>query len=77
MTGPRDQAPSANEIRDTQIEPVAGIWICDNCGRRIQLITEGNKPKVGPFICACGTPMEPGEEHSQPVEPDKGTAIDG
>lgn len=51
--------------RDTQIKPVAGIWACDNCGRRIQVIIEGSKPKVQPFTCECGQPMTPNEEHAQ------------
>jgi hypothetical protein len=50
-------------VRDTQIEPVAGVWACDNCGRRIQVVTGGDKPKVQSFICVCGTEMRPGDEH--------------
>ena len=51
------------EVERTQVEPVAGIWACPNCGRRIQEITESAVTKVQPFTCVCGTPMEPGEEH--------------
>jgi hypothetical protein len=50
-------------VRRTQIDPVAGIWACDNCGRRIQVITDSEKPKVQSFICVCGAEMRPGEEH--------------
>lgn len=53
------------EVQETQIEPVAGIWACSNCGCRIQVITESAEVKVQPFVCTCGTPMEPGEEHSE------------
>ena len=55
------------EVRQTQIEPVAGIWACANCGRRIQVIQEGDKEKVQPFTCVCGAAMDPGEEHSPGV----------
>ncbi len=51
-------------VKDTQIDPVAGIWACDNCGRRIQVITSSDKPKVQSFFCVCGAEMRPGEEHS-------------
>ena len=53
------------EVQQTQVKPVAGIWLCPNCGRRIQVITESAQEKVQPFTCVCGTPMEPGEEHGQ------------
>lgn len=53
------------EVQETQVRPVAGIWVCDNCGRRIQVITESEIPKVQPFTCVCGAPMEPGEEHTE------------
>ena len=53
-------------VREQQIEPVAGIWACDNCGRRIQVIVDSEMPKKQPFTCVCGTPMKPGEEHAQP-----------
>ena len=53
-----------NEVRQTQVEPTAGIWFCTNCGRRIQEIQQGDKAKVGPYVCVCGTPMQPGEEHA-------------
>ena len=65
----------AQEVRDTQISPVAGIWACMNCGRRIQVITESEVSKVQPFICVCGAAMEPGEEHDH-LGPDRGDAVD-
>jgi hypothetical protein len=51
-------------VRETQIDPVAGVWACDNCGRRIQVITASDVAKVQSFICVCGTEMRPGEEHA-------------
>lgn len=65
------------EVRRTQIDPSAGIWACGNCGRRIQVITESDQPKVQSFTCVCGAPMEPGEEHTNPG-PDlqKGDVVD-
>lgn len=51
-------------VRDTQINPVAGVWACDNCGRRIQVITASEVPKVQSFFCVCGAEMRPGEEHN-------------
>jgi hypothetical protein len=51
-------------VKETQIDPVAGVWACDNCGRRIQVITESETPKKQSFICVCGAEMRPGEEHS-------------
>ena len=56
------------EVKETQVSPVAGIWLCNNCGRRIQVITESETPKVQAFTCVCGTPMEPGEEHTEVSE---------
>ena len=53
------------EVRETQVSPVAGIWVCPNCDRRIQVITESEVPKKQAFVCVCGTSMEPGEEHAQ------------
>jgi hypothetical protein len=53
------------EVRNTQVRPVAGIWLCPNCGRRIQVITDSDVPKRQSFVCVCGTSMEPGEEHTQ------------
>ena len=50
-------------VRETQINPVAGVWACDNCGRRIQVITSSEVPKVQSFFCVCGAEMRPGEEH--------------
>lgn len=52
------------EVRETQIKPVAGIWVCNHCGRRIQVITSSEHEKVQPFTCVCGTYMEPGPEHA-------------
>jgi len=59
------EAAVTQEVEDTQVKPVAGIWACPNCGRRIQVIVESDKPKVQPFTCVCGTAMDPGEEHAQ------------
>ena len=56
---------SNREVEETQIRPTAGIWSCRNCRRRIQLITDSDLPEVQPFVCVCGTPMEPGEEHGE------------
>jgi len=53
-----------SDIRRTQVEPTAGIWRCNHCGRRIQVITESDHAKVQAFTCVCGTPMVPGEEHA-------------
>ena len=71
----RAREQEAEEVRETQINPVAGIWACMNCGRRIQVITESETAKVQPFICVCGAAMEPGEEHDH-LEPDRGDAVD-
>jgi len=54
------------QIEQTQVQPVAGIWACDNCGRRIQVIMESTVPKKQSFVCVCGTDMRPGEEHTTP-----------
>ena len=51
-------------VRETQVRPVAGIWYCPNCGRRIQVITDSNVEEIQPFTCVCGNMMRPGEEHS-------------
>ena len=51
-------------VRETQIDPVAGVWACDNCGRRIQVVTDSEVEKVQSFICVCGAEMRPGEEHA-------------
>ncbi len=56
------------EVWETQVKPVAGIWTCPVCGRAIQVIIESDVAKKQPFICVCGTPMEPGEEHAQVIE---------
>ena len=53
-------------IQEKQLDPVAGVWACHNCGRRIQVIADGDTPKVGPFVCVCGSDMLPGEEHGRP-----------
>ena len=63
-------------IRDKQLDPVAGIWACPNCGRRIQVIMDSPTPKTGPFVCVCGTDMAPGEEHGQPDKDLQGKVID-
>jgi hypothetical protein len=66
------------EVQQTQVEPVAGIWFCTNCGRRIQVITASEYPKIQPFVCVCGASMEPGDEHAQVLDDaGKGSAIDG
>jgi hypothetical protein len=57
------QSRESKFVRETQVDPVAGIWACDNCGRRIQVITASDTPKVQSFICVCGKEMRPGEEH--------------
>jgi hypothetical protein len=55
-----------DEVREAQAKPVAGIWACDNCGRRIQVIMERTVPKKQAFVCVCGVEMRPGEEHATP-----------
>ena len=67
---------SQREVRETQVKPVAGIWLCPLCGRRIQVITESERAKVQPFTCVCGTPMEAGEEHSQVLDGDRSKVVD-
>jgi hypothetical protein len=59
----------AREVQETQIDPVAGIWLCNLCGRRIQVITESDYPKRQPFTCVCGAPMEPGPQHAHEEAP--------
>jgi len=54
------------EQAEVQANPVAGIWACDRCGRRIQVIMEGTLPKKQGFTCVCGAEMRPGEEHVTP-----------
>jgi hypothetical protein len=56
----------SDQVQDNQTRPVAGIWACDNCGRRIQVIMESDTPKKQSFVCVCGSEMRPGEEHSTP-----------
>jgi hypothetical protein len=63
------------EVRETQVKPVAGIWVCHHCGRRIQVITETDHPKLQPFTCVCGTNMEPGEEHAELPEAENADQI--
>jgi hypothetical protein len=63
MTANEERADLQRDVQRSQVEPVAGIWACPNCGRRIQVITDSEQPKVQPFTCVCGTPMAPGEEH--------------
>ena len=64
MTSDQERQRLTDEVRSTQGDPVAGIWACNNCGRRIQVITDGDKPKLQPFTCVCGAMMEPGGEHA-------------
>jgi hypothetical protein len=63
-----DQSALAAEVRESQIRPVAGIWSCGHCGRRIQVIVSSDHEKVQPFTCVCGTYMEPGPEHAHQEE---------
>jgi hypothetical protein len=67
---------NSREVRETQVDPVAGIWICQHCGRRIQVITDSDYPKLQGFICVCTTPMLPGEEHAGPATSDD-RVVDG
>lgn len=60
----RGQETHSDFVKETQIDPIAGIWACDNCDRRIQVITDSEKPKKQSFICVCGSEMRPGPEHS-------------
>ena len=60
----------------TQVDPIAGIWLCDKCGRRIQEITDSHMPKKQSFTCVCGATMTPGEEHAT-LGRDRGKAVDG
>ncbi len=59
-----DLRQEKDEVRRKQPRPVAGIWYCSRCERRIQVLTEGSAPMAQPFVCVCGSPMEPGEEHT-------------
>jgi hypothetical protein len=52
------------EVREAQAAPIAGIWACDNCGRRIQVTEPSEHEKLQPYVCVCGVPMQPGEEHA-------------
>ncbi len=54
----------AELVRREQPRPVAGVWACPHCGRRVQVVTDSDHPKVQPYTCVCGTMMEPGEEHA-------------
>jgi hypothetical protein len=58
------QSRESDFVRETQIDPVAGVWACDNCGRRIQVITDSDTAKRQSFVCVCGAEMRPGEEHA-------------
>ena len=53
------------DVRDSQIRPVAGIWECPNCGRHIQVIMDSATPEKQPFTCVCGTPMQPGDQYKE------------
>ena len=59
-----NRQPVNGEVRQTQIDPIAGVWTCPNCGRSIQLITDSDVAKKQAFTCVCGTSMQPGEEHA-------------
>jgi len=61
----RAEAELRADVQKTQIRPVAGIWSCPNCERHIQVIMDSTVPEKGPFICVCGTQMEPGEAHAE------------
>lgn len=69
-----------NNSRDSsqgrQVAPAAGVWACDHCGRRIQVIQDAEHEKVQPFVCVCGSVMEPGEEHSRPDKDLQSRVID-
>jgi hypothetical protein len=65
------------EVARTQVKPVAGIWGCPICGRRIQVITDSETPKKQSFVCVCGATMEPGEEHAQVGADDDETGENG
>ena len=58
------------DASDAQIRPIAGIWACDNCGRRIQVITDSVRTPLQPFICVCGVRMTPNEEHAEVPQAD-------
>ena len=77
----RREASVDKEVRQTQARPVAGIWACDNCGRRIQVLMESSVPKKQAFVCVCGVEMTPGDEHSTPgseaTVADEIAAVDG
>jgi ribosomal protein L37AE/L43A len=60
----RFQTETAREVRETQVSPTAGIWACDNCGRRIQVTEAAEHEKLKPFTCVCGAEMEPGGEYA-------------
>jgi hypothetical protein len=71
---------TTNEVRRTQVSPVAGVWVCPNCGRRIQVTSDSDVEKVQPFVCVCGTPMEPGQELGTTLEEQQGSqggVVDG
>jgi hypothetical protein len=58
----------SHEVRERQATPVAGVWLCPNCSRRIQVIMESTVPKKQAFVCVCGETMQPGEEHATQSE---------
>jgi hypothetical protein len=58
------------------VDPSAGIWACERCGRRIQVITDSEVEKIQPFVCVCGATMKPGEEHTVPDRDMQSRVID-
>jgi len=60
-----NRPPETQSATPPSIEPVAGVWACDNCGCRIQVVTQSDKPALQAFTCTCGTAMRPGEEHKE------------
>ena len=68
---------NSQQQQDAQVDPVAGIWLCQRCGRRIQVISEGSIEKVQPFTCVCGNAMEPGDEHEPLLDDHNKNVVDG
>jgi hypothetical protein len=66
-----------NSNADTEVRPIAGIWVCHRCGRRIQVITDGSIEQKQPFTCVCGEPMEPGLEHEPLLQDNNPNVVDG
>ena len=60
-------------IRETQIKPTAGTWLCNHRGGRIQVVTSSQHERLQPFTCVCGHDMEPGPEHALEEECDSVT----